>query len=317
MHLLQLLRIGNLIIIAIAQVLLGVAVVGPLLRSYGIEVTNLPLLFLLLIITTIAFAAGGYIINDYYDRETDRINTNRRIPIEIVGIGKAIRWYGALTTGGIFSTLYLALLTKSIALGLILTGIPVLLWLYSRYLKPTLLTGNLLVALISAFSIFLTGWITILHLQAEFGPALDSTRIPDEIYTTTGFFALFAFLLTLVREIAKDAEDVPGDRFDNCRTLPIAAGLKVTKIVIILLISSVIALSMHFTSSIHPFNTLQSVAYLITFTVVPLAYTAYQTVKASEPSHFKKTSFLLKVSMITGIAYALIFYSQFANHPNQ
>ena len=45
----------------------------------------------------------------------------------------------------------------------------------------------------------------------------------------------FGFLLTFLREIVKDMEDIEGDRKFDCKTLPIVLGIRKSKLIIYLI----------------------------------------------------------------------------------
>ena len=86
--------------------------------------------------------------------------------------------------------------------------------LYSNQLKRLPLVGNIAVALLSAVSV-----------------AVVALQFPQNAYLVF-VFAVFAFFITLIREIVKDMEDVRGDATFGCRTLPIVLGIRRTKNII-------------------------------------------------------------------------------------
>jgi 4-hydroxybenzoate polyprenyltransferase len=97
-----------------------------------------------------------------------------------------------------------------------------LLWLYNLKLKSLPLWGNLAVAALCALAVYFP----------EF-PGLPKF---------TGLPAVFAFLATLAREIAKDSEDVPGDKSVGWNTFPIRYGKGVTRNIIRVLTILIFAL---------------------------------------------------------------------------
>ena len=50
------------------------AVILPLLMTYGFDAGMSSSKLLLLILSTILIAAGGYVLNDYFDVKIDRLN---------------------------------------------------------------------------------------------------------------------------------------------------------------------------------------------------------------------------------------------------
>src|SRR5688572_14617560 len=165
--LLKLTRFGNLIIIALSQYFTA----GFLIGMHTLNDINLFLLSL----STIFIAAGGYIINDYYDVKIDYINKPDRVVIgKSITRRYAILFHVMLSTLGIFLGFYL-----SWKIGVVNVLSVFLLWLYSNNLKRLPFVGNLTVA-------FLTGLAILLI---------------DLFYRTLNplvvIYALFAFFMTL------------------------------------------------------------------------------------------------------------------------
>ncbi|MDB5048886.1 MAG: geranylgeranylglycerol-phosphate geranylgeranyltransferase [Fibrobacteres bacterium] len=145
-------------------------------------------------------AAAGNMQNDVLDLQADRINRpDRPLPSGRVAPGPVLSASIAL---------YLLAVLLGFALGgsegFLTLAMGLLLWLYNLKLKAMPLWGNLAVAALCALAIYLP----------ELGRFPDFTAIP----------VLFAFLTTLAREVAKDAEDVAGDMAIGYNTLPIRFG---------------------------------------------------------------------------------------------
>lgn len=148
-----------------------------------------------------ALAAAGNMQNDVLDVQVDRINRpDRPLPAGRIAVPSAIRAAWALY----FLAAGLAFAINPPA-GLLTLAMVLLLCLYNLKLKALPLWGNLAVALLCALAVYLP----------------EAPLLPIH----TGFPVLFAFLATLAREVAKDAEDVPGDRAAGLATLPIRFGI--------------------------------------------------------------------------------------------
>ena len=80
-HFLNLIRWKNLLMIALVQILIKYALLLPFYESHGVITTLSPLAFFLLVIATVCIAAGGYVINDIYDVEADKINKPSKVII--------------------------------------------------------------------------------------------------------------------------------------------------------------------------------------------------------------------------------------------
>ncbi|MCU0358067.1 MAG: geranylgeranylglycerol-phosphate geranylgeranyltransferase, partial [Cyclobacteriaceae bacterium] len=162
---------------------------------------------LLLAISSSLIAAGGYVINDYYDVKIDLVNNPNRV---VIGRGiprrTAILLHGLLSLSGIALGALLSLWI------LIINFFSVaLLWFYSNLLKRLPFVGNFAVSLLTGLSIW------SLNVLYEVNNPL------------VVIYALFAFFMTLVREIIKDMEDLKGDNTYGCKTLPILWGIRKTK----------------------------------------------------------------------------------------
>jgi geranylgeranylglycerol-phosphate geranylgeranyltransferase len=148
------------------------------------------------------FATGaGNAINDYFDREIDRINQpNRPIPRGAVSPRGTLVFSLALFFGAV--TLALTLPALAIAIALINL---LLLVAYTQLFKGLPGVGNAVVAAL--------GGSTFLFGGAAVGDA-----------TTPGVLFVLAALATFTREVIKDVEDLAGDCEEGLNTLPIAIG---------------------------------------------------------------------------------------------
>ncbi|MCB2379390.1 geranylgeranylglycerol-phosphate geranylgeranyltransferase [Hymenobacter sp. BT635] len=200
---LRLIRFPNLLIMALTLAL----VQSGLLRPEAPWVALLSGRFVLLAVAALCIAAAGYIINDYYDVKIDVINRPDRLVVGRV-INRRHAMLAHLVLSGVGVVLAGAL---SPVLGAVNLGSALLLWGYSARFKRLALVGNLSIALLTAALVLLP------ELQLRTGQ------------TTVWVYALAAFLLTVVREIVKDVEDMRGDAEHDCRTLPIVWGVVRTK----------------------------------------------------------------------------------------
>lgn len=226
---LEILRPFNCLMAAAASII-GLLIAG------GRDLETGALIFLAVFLVT----GAGNAVNDYYDREIDRVNRpGRPIPSGRISPRGAMAWSSVLFLSGCV----LAALVNQICLAIgILNSL--LLFFYARNLKATPLAGNVCVA-------YLTG-STFIFGGAAFGL--------EGIYSNFVPFSL-SLLATMSREIAKDIEDLEGDRQGGARTLPILAGERVSSV--LAAIFSLIAVALSFLA---PFGT----AYLAIVAVADL-----------------------------------------------
>jgi 4-hydroxybenzoate polyprenyltransferase len=265
--LLRLTRFWNLAIIGFSQYVAAWALIDP--RS----VFGYRLFFLSA--STILIAAAGYVINDYYDVKIDLINKPERV---VIGQGVtrryAIFFHTVLSFAGVGIGL---LLNWKIGVVNFVSGF--LLWWYSNSLKRQPFVGNLTVALLTGLSIEL--------VNLYFG-------VDHHIVT---IYAIFAFFMTLVREIIKDMEDLKGDNTFGCRTLPIIWGLRKTKALLY-------GLLVVFGASVVAFNYFLvglPMLYFGLFLFLPLGWLLIKLIRADTIRDFHWLSMFCKAIMLMGI----------------
>ena len=149
-----------------------------------------------------AFAtAAGNAVNDYFDRDVDRINRpSRPIPRGAVSPRGALAFSGVLFVGAVVAAATLPPLAIAIAV----TNLAALI-AYTRLFKGLPGVGNVVVG-------YLTGSALL------FGAA--AVGEPERALV----LAALAGVATLTREVVKDVEDLAGDREEGLRTLPIVVG---------------------------------------------------------------------------------------------
>src|SRR5690606_37951205 len=264
---LRLTRIWNLLIIALAQYFTAAYLVDS-------ETIRNPRLFLLSI-STMLIAAAGYIINDYYDVKIDFINKPDRVVV-----GRSITRRYALFLHGIFSGMGILIgIYLSLWIGAVNLFSVWLLWLYSNTLKRKPFIGNFAVAILTGLSILV----------------VDALFFPH--HSLIWIYALFAFFMTLIREIVKDMEDLKGDNTFGCRTLPIVWGIRRTKGVIfgilLLFVTLVLTLNRAYTQL--------PLYYYILFLFIPLSLLAFWLLRADMKRDFTWLSTFCKLILVLGI----------------
>ena len=153
-------------------------------------------------LVTMLATGAGMAINDYFDREIDRVNDPDR-PIPRGAVSPA----GALAVSVALFVLTIALtlvLLPRLAVFIAVVNLLALVT-YTELFKGLPGVGNALVSYLVG-SAFLFG-----------GAAVGNP-------TATLVLALLAALANFAREVVKDVEDVAGDREEGLHTLPIAVG---------------------------------------------------------------------------------------------
>ncbi|MEN8224717.1 MAG: geranylgeranylglycerol-phosphate geranylgeranyltransferase [Bacteroidota bacterium] len=306
---LNILRIPNLAMIIITQYLLGYGIIRPLLKLHQVEAPLGHLNFFMLVMTTLLIAAAGYIINDHFDVNTDRKNKPGKNMLEgKISVRKALNAYYIINAVAILLGFYLAYLAASFQLGLVFPAIIGLLWYYSSRYQRMPFWGNLIVALLSAM-VLLVIWLFEFYILLKEGA--DFVSVIRQLGTINSFvwaYALFAFLLSLTREVLKDIQDVKGDMTSGYRTLPVIWGLKRARVLAGgLIIISIILLA---AAQWILFSKGMDLAswYLLIAVQSLLIYLLYQLARAKESDAYGFLSNMAKLIMLAGILSMELIY---------
>ncbi len=250
-----------------------------------------------LIIASVLIAAGGYIINDYFDLNIDQINKpHKNVINSVINRRWAILWHLVFSLSGIFATAIAVSFQKWYLIFANIVCV-LLLWLYSTSFKRKLLIGNIVISLLTAWTVLILFFAKV-PFMAAFGESEESTV---KFFRISFLYAGFAFMLSLIREAIKDVEDMEGDRKYGCKTLPIVAGLTATKIYttvwIVVLVAALFILQLY----VLQFGWWWAVVYSILFVIIPLVYLFFKHLKAVATKDFSHLSRLTKWVMLAGI----------------
>ena len=239
--------------------------------------------FGLLVWAALLVAAAGYIINDYYDVKIDAINRPDRLVVgRVVNRRMAMLAHMVLSGVGVLVAGWL-----HPVLGLVTLGTALLLWGYSARFKRVALVGNLSIATLTAALVLLPA----LQLQLEGHPT------PGVVWP----YALAAFLLTVVREIVKDVEDMRGDAQHGCRTLPLVWGVARTKWVAGFFLACLALLTAGATARLLLGGHWPLGTWLALLVLLPMAQMARLLVRADRNRHFRHLSAWCKGIMLAGV----------------
>lgn len=308
---LRLTRPANLFFIVVLMTLMEKWVVMPVLQHYWQLPEQLPMwLLILLIMATVLIAAGGYVINDYFDIKIDRINRpDTLIVTNTISKQQTMRFYIVLTALGVGCGLTTALFCHSWTLAMIFVIIPGLLWFYSASYKRQFLIGNLIVAFAAALTPMLVAMVNEAYMCYRVGEMVLSVGVPQMVYLWISGFAAFAFVMTWLREVVKDLQDQQGDRELECHTLPIVLGERWTKVIITMVMLATMAASAWLIFDVLPFSTEWTglnVRFWICAWLIPMAGELALLWSAKIPSDYKTAQQLLKWIMLMGTLYSFV-----------
>ena len=305
----RLVRWSNLLFLAALVWIMEKWVAVPVLNHSAFG-EQLPwYLLLLLALAIVLIAAGGYVINDYFDVKIDRINRPDEVVVtRSVSKPAAMRLSIVLGSTGVVCGLVLAALLRNTTIGIIFLLVPGLLWFYSSSYKRLFMVGNLTIAVLAALTPMMVALTNVAFLQMRYAIILPYTSLVQDMYIWLGGFALFAFLLTWIREIIKDMQDQMGDRELECHSMPVVWGETWTKIFVTALIILTLAIIGHLWYHILPFPigwASLSTRYIVLGIVTPLAGVLWLLWAAKIPSDYKTCQQLVKFTMLIGMLYSI------------
>ncbi|MAP53452.1 geranylgeranylglycerol-phosphate geranylgeranyltransferase [Altibacter sp.] len=298
MNFLRLIRPVNLVLIALVQLVAKYGLFQNLEASMALDGVH----FAMLLLATLSIAAGGYIINDIYDVEIDKINkpTSRLIG-KTISEKYALRAYFICTVTGVVLGFYLSNSIQRPGFAALFIVIAALLYLYASYLKGVLVVGNVVIAGLVAISLLILGLFDLL-------PAItvDNRETQATVFRVLMHYSLFALLLNFIRELVKDILDINGDKNGGLSTLPIAIGRKRT-ITIVFLLGLLLTLLIVGYMYSYLYHDKVMVLYFLFLIVAPMLYFCVRAWNAEQPKDYLMLSRLLKLIMLFGIC-SMAFY---------
>ncbi len=301
-YFLRLIRWPNLLIIGIIQFAMYYVILGGIYNLAGVNIAMQPVHLSILVSITLLIAGAGYIINDYFDIRTDRINK----PEKMILVKKICRRTGfriqvIMNIIAVLAGFYIAYVAGSWRLGLIFPMLIMLLWLYSVKYKRIEIWGNLAIAFLSAMTIAIIWLFEFYMLRMN---AMDFVVIGPYLGLITNYFlmfSLFAFLLTFIREVLKDAEDLKGDAISGIYTFAVNRGTSAS-VKLALIITGLSALLILFVSFLFVRKGMNIAGIYYTVAVfLPLLWLMFKIYRANDKSDFHQLSNLVKVVIIAGI----------------
>ena len=257
--------------------------------------------FIILTTSILLITMGGYLINDIYDIESDKINKPGKVYIStIISIKSGLFLYFLTSITGLILGLYLSINKNLNHLSGFFIVTVILLFIYTKILKKLPLIGNIIVALLVSLPIFLV---------YEFDHSMISIKdIFDNLFLSViiFFYLLFAFLTTLIREIIKDLQDIKGDNKFKLKTLPIMIGNKRT-INFVVFLSFLLQLLLLLVL----IDSFKNDYYLILIFSITLsllvAYLIYKLRVPFKNNPYQLLSSLMKIIMLVGVLSMTIF----------
>lgn len=303
----NLIRLQNLIFIVITQYCFYFLVIAPAFQHSGESVILSVFNLHLLVLASVLIAGAGYVINDYFDLNIDRINKPQKLVIDrFISRRWAMFLHLLFSIAGIIISAYIAICLGNPLLLFCNILSVFFLFIYSSTFKKKLLSGNIIIAALSS-------WVILVLFLASF-KWTNGNLIPiwskglKEIYKLSVIYSSFAFIVSLIREVIKDIEDQTGDQRNGCKTMPIVWGIRSTKV-----FTGVWILVLFGMLSVLFFNLLVAgwfagVMYIMIILMPMLVRIYFKISRANSKKHYTQLSRDVKIFMLAGIASMFIYY---------
>jgi 4-hydroxybenzoate polyprenyltransferase len=296
----------NLAYIAVTQVLFQYCVAVPLFKNSSFQSLS-DISFGLIVLSSVLIAAAGYIINDYFDINIDQVNKPGKIVVDtIISRRWALFFHMIFSMTGVLLGFYVGWKDGAISIGFGNLTCVILLWFYSTTFKRKLLSGNIIISL-------LTAWvIMVLHVatidQGNFILQGTNAGLVNKFTRVAVLYTAFAFIVSLIREVIKDMEDMEGDERYGCRTMPVVWGVNVSKVfaaVWIIVLAACLLIVQFYV--ILQFKWWLSALYCLVFVITPLLWILFNLRRSYGPAEFHRLSAAVKIVMLTGVLSLLFF----------
>ena len=302
MNLLRLIRYKNLFMIAFIQCIIKYVFFElPQFKNANLTTALDTAAFTSLVLATICIAAAGNIINDIYDVVTDSINKPNKVIVgKSISEDMANNLFMGFTVVGIILGVYATWEIDKNSYATIFLIVSALLYWYATTLKQSILIGNILISFLVGLSILIVG---VFEISPMITP--DSRDAYLFMFKFLVDYAIFAFLINLVRELVKDLEDVDGDHKAGYNTLPIAIGRdRANKVAFGVCVLTIMAIVYYVITYL--FENQYLLLYFIFLIVGPLSYCAIKLLSAKTKAHYTQLSTILKITMVLGICSILL-----------
>ncbi len=248
----------------------------------------------LLLLTVLLTASAGNFINDYFDKKVDAVNKPNQISID-KKIKRRVVILAHVTTN------FIALICAFTASKLLGSWMPIiitpliifLLTIYTPFLKKMYLIGNIAVSFCIALIPLWALWPEVIREGNWF------------VQSWTFVFTLFAFFISLTREIVKDIEDVDGDTVGNYQTVAVKSGIGVAKLLSLFsLLTTLIIASVAWLLYLNDVEHWVKQTY-VALVLIPLVIAVLVLLLSKTKKWYSISSMTLKIVMLLGITFSL------------
>lgn len=196
-------------LLGLALVMLSVryGLIGPALQVYGYTDPLSFVSFLFIVLAVLLVAAGGFVINDYFDRRDDQVLRSHGLIVgEVLSRRSAISIHITLTVVAFALALVVSVRMGRVQFALLYPVAAGLLWFYSTLYKHRFLVGNVLVALLAFCLPFVLLYYEVVMVEREYWQAIATGALSisgmfDGVLYYSVALGVFVFVLTLLKSL--------------------------------------------------------------------------------------------------------------------
>ncbi|MEC7063069.1 MAG: UbiA family prenyltransferase [Bacteroidota bacterium] len=261
---------------------------GLLIQHESKPFSSVNLDTLLLSLSIILTTASGYLINNFFDFNSDAINGKNQFYFS------KSHYLISYIIHVLLSFIFIFITDLSGAWIQLVFYCHSLVLFYSVFLQHIPIIGNLSVAVLCGIVVYIPH---ILQTGFQWDNNFNLHEANAEL------LVIFSMLFTLARELIKDVEDLKGDQKTNSNTIAVAFGVRTSKILIIsVLFTSFLILV--YSCFMTPF-TINSLCFFIP-TVVITGFLIFKSIKSNNRDAFTELSKLVKIQFFTATVWLYI-----------
>jgi 4-hydroxybenzoate polyprenyltransferase len=247
-----------------------------------------------LLLTILLTASAGNFINDYFDKKVDAINKPNLNTID-KNIKRRVVILAHITTN-LFALLcaWGASYLLSSWMPLVITPLIIfILTIYTPFLKKRYVLGNIAVSLCIAIIPIWALWPEVIRISNSY------------VQSWVFVFMLFAFFISMTRELVKDIEDVDGDREGMYNTVAVKSGITVAKAMgLFTLFTTLLIAVFAWFLYLNEFQMWIKQTYLL-IVLFPIAVSFFLLLLVKHKKGYSYASLALKITMFLGITFSL------------
>lgn len=283
-------------------------IIKPILAVNDLSLQFSDFNFGILVFSLSSLIAAGYIINDYFDSKTDRENKQKGTVIDNkMSRLTAITLHTVLNLLAILAAAWVSESIGMLRLSILFVLASGLLWFYSTSYKHKRVIGKIVLSGIIACIPLVITIYEIPDLNREYGYILYETRTSFRyLFNWTGGFAIFLFIVSLIRLILKEKIE-SSDKYCD---IPVNTGERIILYALYLILISYFVLLRVFIFN----KDMVTTWYFVILIIIPILFSVAQIKKSCKYKNLTYCDLFIKIISIAGISYTAIINFIFYNN---